>query len=136
MLTQEHEIKTSKSTFAWAVQPTLSLSKGAAPEALPQAPAPAEVPHPAPDQGDRAALLREIHSLIFRRVRQLYVRHAFWVRSSLNNNDMVELHSRAANQIMDWELDLLPGHTDTESLREWVEATATSKGEIARYGVS
>lgn len=43
---------------------------------------------------------------------------------------MVELHSRAANQIMDWELDLLPGHTDTESLREWVEATATSKGDM------
>lgn len=62
-----------------------------------------------------------------------YVRHAFWVRSSFNNNDMVELHSRAANQIMDWELDLLPGHTDTESLREWVEAT---EGEIARYGIS
>lgn len=50
-----------------------------------------------------------------------YVRHAFWVRSSLNKNYMVELHSRAANQIMDWELDLLPGHTDTESLREWVD---------------
>jgi len=49
---------------------------------------------------------------------------------------MVELHSRAANLIMDWELDLLPGHTDTESLREWVEATVTSKGEIARYGIS
>lgn len=65
-----------------------------------------------------------------------YVRHAFWVPSSLNNNDMVELHSRAANLIMDWELDLLPGHTDTESLREWVEATVTSKGEIARYGIS
>jgi len=44
---------------------------------------------------------------------------------------MVELHSRAANQIMDWELDL-----DTESLREWVEATANMGFIESRSGES
>lgn len=33
-------------------------------EALPRAPAPAEVAHPAPDQNEHAALLRDIHTLI------------------------------------------------------------------------
>lgn len=38
------------------------LQNGAAPEALPQAPAPTEVAHPAPDQKERAGLRRAIQT--------------------------------------------------------------------------
>lgn len=49
-----------------AVMPFLKKSLSASQEALPQAPAPAEVAHPAPDQEERAALAlrRELHTLI------------------------------------------------------------------------
>ena len=46
------------------IQNPLAPERGAAPEALPQAPAPTEVAHPAPDQKERAALRRDIHTLI------------------------------------------------------------------------
>ncbi|KAA8521780.1 hypothetical protein F0562_012453 [Nyssa sinensis] len=46
------------------IQNPRAPERGAAPEALPQAPAPTEVAHPAPDQKERAALRRDIHTLI------------------------------------------------------------------------
>lgn len=44
------------------IQNPLAPERGAAPEALPQAPAPTEVAHPAPDQKERAGLRRDIQT--------------------------------------------------------------------------
>jgi hypothetical protein len=46
------------------IQNPLAPERGAAPEALPQAPAPTEVAHPAPDQKERAGLRRDIQTWI------------------------------------------------------------------------
>ena len=46
------------------IQNPLAPERGAPPEALPQAPAPTKVAHPAPDQNERAALRRHIQTLI------------------------------------------------------------------------
>ena len=92
-------------------------SPGAAQEALPQAPAPAEVAHPAPDPEENAALRREVHALIQEQVRAASERG--WGRLSILFPEQRELNSEVAHNIMA-QLEL-PQETNTGSLREWAE---------------
>ena len=85
-------------------------------EALPQAPAPAEVAHPAPDQNERAALLRDIHTLIREQLREYCARGKGGLAHS---PEMLELYSSSAKAIMSYDLDI-PAETDTETPRRWV----------------
>ena len=90
-------------------------SPGAAQEALPQAPAPAEVAHPVPNQEEVAALRRELHVLIKDRIREESERG----RLSTQFPELREIHSEAAHNLMA-QLELSE-ETDTESLRGWAE---------------
>lgn len=92
-------------------------SPGAAQEAPPQAPAPAEVAHPAPDQEERAALREEVKTLIIRQLDEAS-RKAQGVRLSVLFPEMAEIHSSATENIMSHDLEIT-GETDAESLREW-----------------
>lgn len=89
-----------------------------APEALPQASAPAEVAHPAPDQEERAALLRDIHTLIREQLREHCEKGKG--RLSVHFPEMTEIYSSAAKAIMSYDLGIST-ETDTETLRRWVE---------------
>ncbi|KAJ0074693.1 hypothetical protein Patl1_37438 [Pistacia atlantica] len=94
-------------------------SPGAAQEALPQAPAPAEVAHPAPDQEDRAALLEEVKTLIVQQLQEEF-KKAQCVRLSVHIQEMRGVHSSAADNILSHDLEI-SAETDAESLREWRE---------------
>ena len=86
-------------------------------EALPQAPAPAEVAHPAPDQNERAALLRDIHTLIREQLREYCARGKGGLAHS---PEMLELYSSSAKAIMSYDLDI-PAETSAADLRKWRE---------------
>ncbi|CAK7324947.1 unnamed protein product [Dovyalis caffra] len=92
-------------------------SPEAAQEALPQAPAPAEVAHPVPNQEEVAALRRELHVLIQEQIRAESERG----RGPLSTQfpEQREFNSEAAHNLMA-QLEL-SGETDTDSLREWAE---------------
>lgn len=90
----------------------------AAHEALPQAPAPAEVAHLAPDQEERAALRRNIHTLIREKLREHCEKGKG--RLPVHFPEMTEINSSAAKAIMSYDLEI-PAETDTETLRGWVE---------------
>ncbi|KAF3452163.1 hypothetical protein FNV43_RR08261 [Rhamnella rubrinervis] len=94
-------------------------SPGAAQEALPQAPAPAEVAHPAPDQEERAALREEVKTLIVHQFQE-ESKKAQGVRLSVLFPEMTEVYSSAAESRMSYDLEI-PRETDAESLREWRE---------------
>jgi hypothetical protein len=103
------------------VEPFLnSLESLSAPqEALPQAPAPAEVAHPAPDQEERAALRRKLHTIIHEQLRHECERGLpKWQLS--NSSEMAEVYSSAAEMIVSYDLEI-SAETDAESLCEWVE---------------
>ena len=97
---------------------TLGLP-GAAQEALPQAPAPAEVPHPAPDQEEQAALLGEIKTFIVQLIRDEVERGQG--RLSFHFPEMQEIYSSAAESIISDDLEI-SRETPVENLREWAEA--------------
>ena len=84
-------------------------------EALPQAPAPAEVPHPAPNPEERVTLLRQIDTWICERCRVLNERGKG--RLSAIIPELRALYSSSSNWIM---IDVLEISSDTgpESLRE------------------
>ncbi|KAL3534670.1 hypothetical protein ACH5RR_003131 [Cinchona calisaya] len=69
-----------------------------APEALPQAPAPTEVAHPAPDQKEHARLQRDIHTLIREQLHE-HCEKGKW-RLSVHFPEMTEIYSSAAKAII------------------------------------
>lgn len=85
-------------------------------EALPQAPAPAEVAHPAPGQNERAALLRDIHTLIREQLREYCAKGKG--RLSAHSPEMLELYSSSAKAIMSYDLEI-SAETGTEPPRRW-----------------
>ena len=87
-------------------------------EAPPQAPAPAEVAHPAPDQNEHAALLRDIHTLIRELLREYCAKGKG--RLSAHSPEMTELYSSSAKAIMSYDLDI-PAETSAADLRKWRE---------------
>ncbi|KAI5311506.1 hypothetical protein L3X38_000232 (mitochondrion) [Prunus dulcis] len=87
-------------------------------EGVGAAPAPAEVAHPAPDQNERAALLRDIHTLIREQLREYCARGKGGLAHS---PEMLELYSSSAKAIMSYDLDI-PAETDTETPRRWERA--------------
>ncbi|KAM1196609.1 hypothetical protein ACFX13_024441 [Malus domestica] len=87
-------------------------------EALPRAPAPAEVAHPAPDQNEHAALLRDIHTLIRELLREYCAKGKG--RLSAHSPEMTELYSSSAKAIMSYDLDI-PAETSAADLRKWRE---------------
>ena len=89
-------------------------SPGAAQEALPQAPAPAEVAHPAPDQEERAALREEVQTLIVQQLQE-ESKKAQGVRLSVLFPEMREVDSSTAELLMSYD----SRERDAESLREW-----------------
>ncbi|KAL5798455.1 hypothetical protein ACOSQ2_003275 [Xanthoceras sorbifolium] len=89
-------------------------SPGAAQEALPLAPAPAEV---APDQEERAALREEVKTLIVQQLQEEELRME-GVRLSVHFPEMREVYSSTAENIMSYDLEISK-ETNAESLREW-----------------
>ena len=87
-------------------------------EALPRAPAPAEVAHPVPDQNEHAALLRDIHTLIRELLREYFAKGKR--RLSAHSPEMTELYSSSAKAIMSYDLDI-PAETSAADLRKWRE---------------
>ncbi|KAM1172202.1 hypothetical protein ACFX2I_022332 [Malus domestica] len=87
-------------------------------EALPRAPAPAEVAHPAPDQNEHAAILRDIHTLIRELLREYCAKGKG--RLSAHSPEMTELYSSSAKAIMFYDLDI-PAETSAADLRKWRE---------------
>lgn len=100
------------------IQNPRAPERGAAPEALPQAPAPTEVAHPAPDQKERAALRRDIHTLIREQLHEHCEKGKG--RLSVHFPEITEIYSSAAKAIMSYDLEI-SAETDTETLRRWVE---------------
>ena len=97
----------------------------AAQEALPQAPAPAEVAHPAHNPEEIAALRRELHVLINDLVREEAERRSGPLSRVLQLQERRELYSDTAHHIMG-QLELSE-ETDTESLREWADKLREDK---------
>ncbi|KAH7572165.1 hypothetical protein JRO89_XS04G0213900 [Xanthoceras sorbifolium] len=77
-------------------------SPGAAQEALPLAPAPAEV---APDQEERAALREEVKTLIVQQLQEEELRME-GVRLSVHFPEMREVYSSTAENIMSYDLEI------------------------------
>jgi hypothetical protein len=95
----------------------------AAQEALPQAPAPAEVAHPAPNQEEIAALKRELQGQIQEQIREESERGVGPL--SILFPEQRELYSDTAHHIMaDLELST---ETNVNNLREWVEKLREDK---------
>ena len=92
-------------------------SPGAAQEALPQAPAPAEVAHPAPDQEERATLREEVKTLIVHQLQE-ESNKVHGVRLSVLFPEMREIYSSSAESLMSYDLEI-SRETDAEILREW-----------------
>jgi len=86
------------------IQNPLAPEQGAAPEALPQAPAPTEVAHPAPDQKERAALRRDIHTLIREQLHEHCEKG-----KAVYFPEMTEIYSSAAKAIMSYRSGDLRG---------------------------
>jgi len=84
-------------------------------EALRQAPAPAEVAHPAPNQEEVAALRREIHDFIKEKLRKESERGVGPLSTLFP--EQRELNSRTAHFIMETDLELSP-ETNVDTLRE------------------
>lgn len=95
-------------------------SPGAAQEALPQAPAPAEVAHPAPDQEERATLREEVKTLIVHQLQE-ESNKVHGVRLSVLFPNMGELYSSSAESLMSYDLEI-DNDTNSEILREWRNA--------------
>lgn len=92
-------------------------SQGAAQEALPQAPAPAEVAHPAPNEEEVSALLMGIHALIEERVREESERGVGPLSTQFPEQRVI--NSTTAHHIM-VELELST-ERNVDNLREWAE---------------
>lgn len=94
------------------IQNPLAPERGATPEALPQAPAPTEVAHPAPDQKKRACGTSKRHS----HIREQLHEHCEKGKGRLPVHfpEMTEIYSSAAKAIMSYDLEI-SAETDTET---------------------
>lgn len=87
------------------------------PSALPQAPAPPEVGHPVPNQGEVEELRMQLHAVIQEQIRQESERRMGPLSTQFP--EQRELNSEIAHHIL-VELELST-ETDIKNLREWVE---------------
>ena len=103
------------------------------PNALPQAPAPAEVAHPAPNAEEVSALRMELHALITERVREESERGVGPLSTQFP--EQRELNSNVASCLMEsLELD---SELNPTAIREWIERVKDEphliKGLIDEY---
>lgn len=101
-------------------------SPGAAQEALPQAPAPAEGGQPAPNQEEISALKLQIHKCIEEQVRE-YSEKGRGPLSTMFPSQR-EVNSETAHHIMG-ELELST-ETNVQNLQEWAETLRTDKKRL------